>query len=62
MSAPGERAPQRDTDASPFCGILARLTEVCPRFEAAVFFDEDGETIDYHSFCDPFQEIGRAHV
>jgi len=29
--------------------------DACTGFRAAVFFDSEGETIDYHSFLDPFE-------
>ena len=56
------RSPQRDSAESPFSEILAELA-VCARgFRAAVFFDRDGETIDYHSFLEPFEtRLAGAH-
>ena len=47
-------APSRDSIASPFARILAKLESSCDGFETAVFFDDLGETIDYHSYLDPF--------
>jgi predicted regulator of Ras-like GTPase activity (Roadblock/LC7/MglB family) len=51
-----ERAarPSRDSTASPFARILSKLESACEGFETAVFFDNLGETIDYHSYLDPF--------
>ncbi|MCK9461711.1 MAG: hypothetical protein M0R80_18940 [Proteobacteria bacterium] len=46
--------PCRDSTESPFARILSELVSVCEGFETAVFFDDLGETIDYHSYLDPF--------
>ena len=47
-------ALQRDVSRSAFSKILATLEEGCDGFIAAIFYDELGETIDYHSYLDPF--------
>jgi len=47
-------APHRDSTASPFAQILSKLESSCDGFETAVFFDDLGETIDYHSYLDPY--------
>ena len=58
----GTQNPQRDTRESVFCNILTRIESLCVGFEAAVFFDENGETIDYHSYLDPFEtKLAGAH-
>jgi predicted regulator of Ras-like GTPase activity (Roadblock/LC7/MglB family) len=54
MADERETAPLRDSSASPFARILSELESACVGFETAVFFDDLGETIDYHSYLDPF--------
>jgi len=50
-------------EASAFGGILAGLARSCGGFVAAIFYDEEGETIDYHSNIDPFQtRLEAAHL
>lgn len=63
MSGSSERQPQRDSAESPFSEALSVLAESCAGFRAAVFFDEEGETVDYHSFLDPFETrlVGAYH-
>lgn len=39
---------------SRFGEIMAILEKNCDEFEAAVFFDSEGETIDYYSYLDPY--------
>ena len=46
--------PQRDTKESEFSKILAAIEDSCNGFETIVFFDSEGETIDYHSCIDPY--------
>jgi hypothetical protein len=49
--------------ASAFGAILAGLERSCGGFLAAIFYDEEGETIDYHSRLDPFQtRLEAAHL
>jgi hypothetical protein len=49
--------------ASPFGAILADLEGRCAGFVAAIFYDDQGETIDYHSHLDPFQtRLEAAHL
>ncbi|MBN2342707.1 MAG: hypothetical protein JXX29_16810 [Deltaproteobacteria bacterium] len=53
----------RDTDRSAFADILSHIDGVCPGFKAAVFYDAEGETIDYHSYLDPFDtRLAAAHI
>ena len=55
-------AVQRDVRRSAFGKILATLEEGCDGFIAAIFYDELGETIDYHSYLDPFDtRLAGAH-
>jgi predicted regulator of Ras-like GTPase activity (Roadblock/LC7/MglB family) len=63
MAESAARSPQRDSAESPFSDILAALAGCCPGFRAAVFFDGDGETVDYHSFLEPFETrlVGAHH-
>ncbi|MDD5305949.1 MAG: hypothetical protein PHU25_01385 [Deltaproteobacteria bacterium] len=49
------REPERDVPRSPFADILAGMSARIPGAVAAVFFDVEGEAIDYHSFFDPFR-------
>lgn len=51
---PSSAPPQRDMNQSAFASILTRLVSGCPQVIAAVFFDKEGETIDYHSYLDPY--------
>ena len=44
----------RDMEPSVFAEILSSIADICPGFEAAVFYDSEGEAIDYFSFLDPF--------
>lgn len=63
MSGAPERQPLRDTAESPFSRVLSALAEGCAGFRAAVFYDAEGETVDYHSFLDPFETrlVGAHH-
>ena len=54
MSDPAQHAPQRDAETSRFQEILSTLERATRGFVAAVFFDNEGETIDYHSYLDPY--------
>ena len=54
MAESAQRVLQRDSGESVFSRILSRLESLCEGFRAAVFFDSEGETIDYHSYLDPF--------
>ena len=45
---------KRDMPISPFGEILATLANNCDKFEAAIFFDTEGESMDYFSLLDPF--------
>ena len=38
-----------------FSRILSEIEPLCSGFRAAVFFDGEGETIDYHSYMDPYE-------
>lgn len=63
MKSNSIKAISRDMDASPFSTILATLEDTCPGFEAAVFYDSIGETIDYYSYLDPFDtRLTAAHL
>ena len=56
------RDAQRDMAGSPFGTILERLHAEHDGVVAAVFYDDEGETIDYHSFLDPFDtRLAAAH-
>ncbi len=62
MSEVEARQPSRDSVESVFSEILSRMETACPDFEAAVFYDAEGETIDYHSYLDPFDtRLAAAH-
>ena len=53
----------RDMDRSAFAEILSHIDGVCPGFLAAVFYDSEGETIDYHSYLEPFDtRLAAAHI
>ena len=53
----------RDMDRSAFADILSHIDGVCPGFLAAVFYDGEGETIDYHSYMEPFDtRLAAAHI
>jgi predicted regulator of Ras-like GTPase activity (Roadblock/LC7/MglB family) len=41
-------------EQSAFTDILADIEGVCPGFLAAVFYDREGEAIDYHSYLEPY--------
>jgi hypothetical protein len=49
------RETQRDVPPSPFADILAGVSARIPGALVAVFFDVEGEAIDYHSCLDPYQ-------
>jgi len=51
----GVPEPRRDLAESPFSEILAELAGQIDGFRAAVFFDDLGETVDYHSLLEPFE-------
>jgi predicted regulator of Ras-like GTPase activity (Roadblock/LC7/MglB family) len=62
MSEVAARQPLRDSVESVFSEILFRMESACADFEAAVFYDAEGETIDYHSYLDPFDtRLAAAH-
>ena len=62
MSEASARQPLRDSRESVFSEILSRIETVCAGFEAAVFYDAEGETIDYHSYLAPFDtRLAAAH-
>ena len=53
----------RDMERSAFAEILSHIDGVCPGFLAAVFYDGEGETIDYHSYMEPFDtRLAAAHI
>lgn len=53
----------RDVERSAFAEILSHIDGVCPGFRAAIFYDSEGETIDYHSYLDPFDtRLAAAHI
>ena len=53
----------RDMERSAFADILSDIDGVCPGFLAAVFYDGEGETIDYHSYLEPFDtRLAAAHI
>ncbi|MBN2525198.1 MAG: hypothetical protein JXR76_02310 [Deltaproteobacteria bacterium] len=61
MKKPGEL--HRDMERSAFAEILSHIDGVCPGFRAAVFYDSEGETIDYHSYLEPFDtRLAAAHI
>ena len=55
MSGQSQPEALRDSAESPFSAILAELGERIAGFRAAVFFDDQGETVDYHSYLEPFE-------
>ncbi|MBW2276870.1 MAG: hypothetical protein JRF63_05215 [Deltaproteobacteria bacterium] len=55
MNEQPQGEPRRDSVESPFSAILAALAERVEGFRAAVFFDDEGETVDYHSMLEPFE-------
>lgn len=62
MSEVAARQPLRDSVESVFSEILSRIEPACAGFKAAVFYDSEGETIDYHSYLDPFDtRVMAAH-
>ncbi len=62
MSEVAVRQPLRDSSESVFSEILSRMESACAGFEAVVFYDAEGETIDYHSYLDPFDtRLAAAH-
>ena len=62
MSEVAARQSLRDSVESVFSEILSRIETACAGFEAAVFYDSEGETIDYHSYLDPFNtRLAAAH-
>lgn len=53
----------RDVESSAFTEILSQIDGICPGFKAAIFYDSEGETIDYHSYLDPFDtRLTAAHI
>ncbi len=62
MSEVAARQSLRDCVESVFSEILSRIETACVGFEAAVFYDSGGETVDYHSYLDPFNtRVAAAH-
>ena len=58
-----DHTAERDMERSAFAEILSHIDGVCPGFKAAVFYDREGETIDYHSYLDPFDtRLAAAHI
>jgi predicted regulator of Ras-like GTPase activity (Roadblock/LC7/MglB family) len=53
-ATPAQNPPLRDMRESAFGAILSALVQRCPNVLAAVFFDREGETIDYFSYLDPY--------
>jgi predicted regulator of Ras-like GTPase activity (Roadblock/LC7/MglB family) len=50
------RTPLRDdTEGSVFAEILSELDRPVNELLAAVFYDGEGETVDYFTFVDPYQ-------
>lgn len=50
------RTPLRDdTEGSAFAEILSELDRPGSELLAAVFYDEEGETVDYFTFIDPYE-------
>ena len=54
MKKSEHRELQRDNDISSFGEILKKLCDRFEKIETAVFYDALGETIDYHSYRDPY--------
>ena len=53
---------QRDVAESPFSAILSRIHTAHPDVVTAVFYDDQGETIDYYSQLDPYDtRLTAAH-
>ncbi|NLN63149.1 MAG: roadblock/LC7 domain-containing protein [Myxococcales bacterium] len=53
----------RDTEESAFTAILREAASSVSGFKAAIFFDHEGETIDYYSCLDPFEtRLCAAHM
>jgi predicted regulator of Ras-like GTPase activity (Roadblock/LC7/MglB family) len=49
-------------NTSPFGEIMETLANNCDEVEAAVFFDTQGETVDYFSYLDPYTtRLAAAH-
>lgn len=60
MTAPGP--PSRDTDETPFTGILGRFLARVPGGLGAVLVDVEGETVDYVGMVAPFDlRVAAAH-
>lgn len=56
------KEPIRDQDISSFSEIMSDLANSCKGLHAAVFFDSEGETVDYFSYLDPFAtRLAAAH-
>lgn len=54
MTLPRAFVPQRDVQQTGFTESLRLLVAEVPGLHAIAFCDADGETIDYHSYLDPF--------
>jgi len=54
MSSDTGRELIRDMERSSFGEIMSALLSSREQIEMAVFFDKEGETIDYYSYQDPF--------
>jgi predicted regulator of Ras-like GTPase activity (Roadblock/LC7/MglB family) len=63
VSGKAQPEAQRDSAESTFSAILTQLAAGIEGFRAAVFFDDEGEAVDYHSFLEPFETrlIGAHH-
>ena len=57
------RTPQRDMDPSGFARVLEIFYGGNTEVDAAVIFDKTGETVDYHSYMDPYTaRLTAAHM
>jgi hypothetical protein len=57
------REPKRDMDPSGFAKVLEMFFGGNQEVDAAVIFDQTGETVDYHSYIDPYDaRLIAAHL
>ena len=62
MTVRPDRSPLRDMAESAFTETMKSIESAAPGLVAAVFFDSGGETIDYHSYLDPYDtRLAAAH-
>ena len=62
MREAAHRTPKRDMAASSLARVLEIFFGGNTEVDATVLFDSSGETIDYHSYIDPFEaRLTAAH-